>query len=130
MRVRMRVGMTGSRGGADWPRVGQILEVGDDEGSELLRAGIAGPLGTTEEDEVGPTVDDASGRAVETDTGPFLGRPAADDTDPDADPSAPAPVTAKAKSEPEPEPDTGSGSEQPRPKPTRRGGPANEPGGN
>jgi hypothetical protein len=117
----MRVGMTGSRDGADWPAVGGILECGDEEASELLRSGIAGPLGTTEEEEAGPTVDESSGRAVEADAGPFLGAPAAD-PDPDADPAAPAPVTAKAEPEPAPEP--------PRTKASRRGGPANEPGGN
>lgn len=43
MKVRMRVGMSGTRGGQDWPQPGEILECDDDEGAQLCANGIAVP---------------------------------------------------------------------------------------
>jgi hypothetical protein len=67
MRVRMRVAMSGARGGEDWPGVGQILDTSDEEAQALLMAGIAGPVGTSDEDEVGPVVDATTGRPFDPD---------------------------------------------------------------
>lgn len=40
----MKVNMSGTRGGADWPRAGEVLEVDDEEGAQLCLAGIAMPV--------------------------------------------------------------------------------------
>lgn len=69
MKVRMRVPVSGTRGGEEWPPVGAILDCGDDEAYELMRMGIAGPPGTLDdEDETPPTVDDVTSRPVEAAT--------------------------------------------------------------
>lgn len=68
MKVRMRVPMSGTRGGEDWPTVGAILECSDDEAYELMRMGIAGPTGTLDENETAPQVDEVTSRPVEAAT--------------------------------------------------------------
>jgi hypothetical protein len=40
----MAMNMSGTRSGADWPQIGEILEVDDDEGVQLCAAGIATPV--------------------------------------------------------------------------------------
>lgn len=64
-RVRMRVPVAGARNGEDWPGVGQILECGQDEANSLLQAGLAEPLGTVDEDQTGPVIDERTGRAYD-----------------------------------------------------------------
>ena len=102
MRVRMRVRMTGSRNGEDWPDVGGLLDVSEDEGNALIQAGIARAAGLDEETETGPTVDEATGRAtapVEAALAPGGEETAASSTEPvrskaarrTAAPSAPGP---------------------------------------
>lgn len=44
MKVRMRVGISGTRSGADWPQRGQILECDDAEGAQLCAGGLAEPV--------------------------------------------------------------------------------------
>lgn len=44
MKVRMKVGMSGTRSGEDWPPLGGILEVDDEEGAQLCTAGLAVPV--------------------------------------------------------------------------------------
>ncbi len=44
MHVRMKVDISGTRGGVDWPPRGSILEVGDAEGRDLIHAGMADPV--------------------------------------------------------------------------------------
>lgn len=44
MKVRMRVGISGTRGGHPWPAVGEILEVDASEGAHLCAAGFAEPV--------------------------------------------------------------------------------------
>jgi len=44
MKVRMRVGISGSRSGQDWPQPGQILECTEEEGAHLCASGIAVPV--------------------------------------------------------------------------------------
>lgn len=39
----MRVGISGTRSGADWPQPGEILDCSDEEGMQLCQAGIAVP---------------------------------------------------------------------------------------
>lgn len=43
MHIVMRLKITGTRDGADWPPVGGELEVPDDEGADLIRNGYALP---------------------------------------------------------------------------------------
>lgn len=40
----MMVHMSGTRGGEDWPPYGGVLEVDDEEGAHLCRAGMAVPV--------------------------------------------------------------------------------------
>jgi len=40
----MRVGISGTRGGQDWPQPGQILDCTDEEGAQLCANGIAVPV--------------------------------------------------------------------------------------
>jgi len=44
MKVLMRVGISGTRSGVDWPQPGQILECDDAEGAQLCAAGLAIPV--------------------------------------------------------------------------------------
>ncbi len=41
MKVRMRVMVTGTRDGVEWPQPGGILDVPADEAASLVRAGLA-----------------------------------------------------------------------------------------
>jgi len=49
IKVRMQVGMSGTRSGVAWPAPGEILECSPDEGAQLCASGIAIPV---VEDEV------------------------------------------------------------------------------
>ena len=44
MKVRMQVNISGTRGGAEWPPRGEVLEVDDEEGTQLCQAGLATPV--------------------------------------------------------------------------------------
>lgn len=45
MKVKLKIPMSGLRGdGSDWPPVGSVLEVDDDEGAHLCQAGICEPV--------------------------------------------------------------------------------------
>lgn len=68
MKVRMKVGISGTRGGQDWPGIGEILEVDDIEGGQLCAGGLAEPVADTDAD-----VERAVAPAAETRRGP--GRP-------------------------------------------------------
>lgn len=41
MRVRMRVGISGTRNGRHWPRKGESIEVPEAEGAHLVASGMA-----------------------------------------------------------------------------------------
>lgn len=45
MRVKMKVEVSGSRDGAAWPPLGEILDVPDAEGADMIRAGQAEAVG-------------------------------------------------------------------------------------
>ncbi|MER8042714.1 hypothetical protein [Streptomyces sp. NPDC094032] len=74
MRVRMRVQISGTRDGAEWPERGGTIDLPDDEAEQLIRYGAA------EADE--PAPDDAP----PTDTG---------ETDPDVETAAAPDSTEK-----------------------------------
>ena len=44
MKIRMRVLITGTHDGEDWPSVGGTAEVPDDEGKHLIAGGMADPV--------------------------------------------------------------------------------------
>lgn len=44
MRVRMKVQMSGTRNGQSWPGLGEMVEVGDQEGADMCAAGLAEPV--------------------------------------------------------------------------------------
>jgi hypothetical protein len=44
MKVRMKVGVSGTRNGEDWPGPGGELEVDDEEGAQLCASGLAEPV--------------------------------------------------------------------------------------
>src|SRR5438132_13764123 len=41
MKVKMTVSITGTRDGQDWPGVGQVVDLPDDEAQSYIEAGIA-----------------------------------------------------------------------------------------
>ena len=43
MRVRLLVGITGTRNGVDWPRIGESIDLPDVEAADLVTAGLAEP---------------------------------------------------------------------------------------
>lgn len=44
MKVKLKVPMSGLRHGVDWPPMGTEMDVDDEEGAHLCRAGIAEPV--------------------------------------------------------------------------------------
>lgn len=44
MRVRMKLSITGTRDGKDWPAKGEEVDLPDTEGADLCAAGIAEPV--------------------------------------------------------------------------------------
>ncbi len=40
----MKVGISGTRSGQEWPRVGGVLECSDEEGAQLCAGGLASPV--------------------------------------------------------------------------------------
>lgn len=45
MKVKLKIPMSGLRGdGSDWPLVGTIMDVDDEEGAHLCQAGITEPV--------------------------------------------------------------------------------------
>jgi hypothetical protein len=43
LRVKMKVSLTGTRDGEEWPPRGQCADLPDDEATHLVTAGLAGP---------------------------------------------------------------------------------------
>ena len=44
MKVRMKVQMSGSRNGEDWPAVGEVIDLDVDEAALYLTSGVCAPL--------------------------------------------------------------------------------------
>lgn len=68
MKIRMKVEISGTRGGQDWPKIGEVLEVGDEEGVQLCAGGMAEPVA-----DLDAGVETAVAPVAETRRGP--GRP-------------------------------------------------------
>lgn len=44
MKIRMKITVTGTRNGVDWPNKGTILDLPDDEARHYVEAGMAEPV--------------------------------------------------------------------------------------
>jgi hypothetical protein len=44
VKIKLKVDLTGTRNGVDWPARGEEFEVPDEEGRELCASGIAEPV--------------------------------------------------------------------------------------
>jgi hypothetical protein len=72
VKIRMLVGMSGTRGGQEWPPQCGVLEVGDEEGAQLCGAGLAEPVADRDkktEKAVKPPAEERTG-GLTTDTVP------------------------------------------------------------
>jgi hypothetical protein len=67
LKVKMLVAISGTRGGADWPPIGDVLEVSDDEGAQMCAGGLAEPVADTPKAEtaVAPEPQKRSGLTTE-----------------------------------------------------------------
>lgn len=55
MKVKLKIPMSGLRGdGSDWPPIGSVLEVDDEEGAHLCQAGICEPVVEDETEKAVP----------------------------------------------------------------------------
>lgn len=50
MKVRMKVGISGTRDGVPWPGIGEILDTDPREAAELVQLGHADPVETEADD--------------------------------------------------------------------------------
>lgn len=67
MKVRLKVGISGSRNGALWPGRGSIVELPDDEGARMCQNGMAVPFDSSDDDvETAMADDDSSRRGLTT----------------------------------------------------------------
>jgi hypothetical protein len=55
MRIRMRVLISGTRDGQEWPARGSVFELPDGEAQDLIRAGMAEPVTTFRDAETATT---------------------------------------------------------------------------
>jgi hypothetical protein len=51
MKIRMRVQVSGTRNGQDWPVSGSVIDLPDDEAAQYCAAGMADPVTTFAEAE-------------------------------------------------------------------------------
>ena len=51
MKVKLLVGMSGTRNGEDWPPQGSEMEVSDEEGAQLCSGGLAEPVAEKDSDK-------------------------------------------------------------------------------
>ncbi|MFF5891185.1 hypothetical protein ACFY72_20740 [Streptomyces globisporus] len=94
MRIRMKVGLSGTRNGVDWPPAGEVTDIPTGEAQHLVDAGIAEKVDGDEDREgdaaTGPLTTDGAGA-------PLVENAAAPQTDEKrpAARKAPAPKSAK-----------------------------------
>lgn len=60
MKVRMKVGMSGTRSGELWPALGEVGELPDKEAVKLCSAGLAEPVTGKEKQEKAIVEDDST----------------------------------------------------------------------
>jgi hypothetical protein len=73
VKVKMVVAVSGTRGGEDWPPIGGVLEVSDEEGAQLCGGQLAVPVKETDADKaekaVAPEAETREG-PLTTESGP------------------------------------------------------------
>ena len=76
MKVRMKVGVSGSRDGQPWPPIGETVDVPDAQGADLCAAGLAEPVAdrkaekAVDERPVEKRDDDDESGGLTTESGP------------------------------------------------------------
>jgi hypothetical protein len=63
VKVQMVVSISGTRGGADWPPAGEVLEVTAEEAAQLCAGGLAVPVDARDDDVETATPPKAETRA-------------------------------------------------------------------
>lgn len=63
MRVRMKVGVSGTRNGQPWPARGETLDLPDDEGAQMCASGMAEPVAEHDKAEKAVPAETAEKRA-------------------------------------------------------------------
>lgn len=63
----MKVDVSGTRNGQAWPRQGEVVDVGDQEGADLCAAGMATPVAV---DKTEKAVPEAAEERLTTRSGP------------------------------------------------------------
>ncbi len=58
MKVKMKVQISGTRDGVDWPAPGEVVEVSDVEGAKLCGNGSASPVAERDKTEKAVVADD------------------------------------------------------------------------
>lgn len=66
MKVRMKVAVSGTRNGQDWPAKGGQMDLPDGEGADLCSAGLAEPVADTGEPETAVPPDTSEKRPART----------------------------------------------------------------
>ncbi|MFZ3569956.1 hypothetical protein ACOKM5_23400 [Streptomyces sp. BH097] len=67
MQVRMKVTMSGTRNGQDWPPRGELVDLPEAEADDMVRAGLAEMPDEADESEA-PQVEEATAPKAETST--------------------------------------------------------------
>lgn len=67
MKVVLKVDVSGTRNGQPWPRRGEVVDVGDQEGADLCAAGMATPVAVDDVETASP---EAAEERLTTRTGP------------------------------------------------------------
>lgn len=67
MRVKMKVGLSGSRDGQAWPQIGEVIDLPDDEAVSYLNAGMVEPAPEDDVETAVPSQEDVETRNDEID---------------------------------------------------------------
>ena len=62
MKIRMRVSVSGTRNGQDWPPPGSVIDLPDDEAADYCANGMAEPVATFDKPEKAVVPDDVEKR--------------------------------------------------------------------
>jgi hypothetical protein len=69
----MKVAISGTRAGADWPPIGDVLEVSDDEGAQMCAGGLAEPVADTGKVEKADALEPEKRSGLTTENAPTRG---------------------------------------------------------
>jgi hypothetical protein len=68
MQVRMKVTLSGTRDGEDWPPRGELADLPDTEAEDMVRAGLAEKPGEDADGDEASAVEEATAPKAETST--------------------------------------------------------------